>query len=773
MIEPSPILLGAEWIDHQPGGLNRYFADLFDALARDKRSHQSALVIGPTPDGLKGVFGVSSTETGLARRLEKFGLLANRLAGPCDVVNAHFALYAAAAMLHRNIRKRPLVFTFHGPWSDESASERGAQGPAGFIKSLVEKIVLRRADHIVVLSTAFKDLLVDKFAIDSERITVVAPGVDTDRFHPGDTRQARRALDLPADGMVVVSPRRLVARMGLDRLIEAWSALSRSEDDRLVIVGDGPERNALEALAKGAGVGDSVRFAGRVSDEELVSYYQAADVVAVPSIELEGYGLVVLEAAACATPVIATDVGGLGEAAAALSPDCVIASAEPRLLVEALERTRSGEVIDAAVCRQHALDHSWDAVGAKYRSIFRDVVEASRPMQAAGHRPRVAVLTHSSELAGAEIAVARLGSAIQGSVDMVFLLASHGPLCDELERRGLAYEVLPIPGSIENERRAALERPGLRHLSQAASVARYGSVVGKRLKELDVDLVQSSSLKAHVYGAVAARIARRPLAWYLHDRVDEDYLPRPAVALLRQLAKRSTVGIMANSRASLRTVPGSTIVREVVGCPVELPAQPRRSLRTGHEGTLVFGIVGRLAPWKGQEVGLRAFAEAFAGQPGMQCRVIGDALFGESEYADSLRQLVEQLGIEAQVEFRGHCDDMAAEYGELDAVVHCSIIPEPLGLVVVEAQAHGVPVIAAEAGGVLETVKHDIDGLLFEPGSASSLAQAMRQLASTPALRERLTTAGPEAAAAFAPATVAAAADNFYRKSIEHARHQW
>ena len=179
-------------------------------------------------------------------------------------------------------------------------------------------------------------------------------------------------------------------------------------------------------------------------------------------------------------------------------------------------------------------------------------------------------------------------------------------------------------------------------------------------------------------------------------------------------------------------------------------------------------MVGRIAPWKGQDVFLRAFAGAF---PDGEERglILGAPLFGEEEYERSLRALVEQLGLHDRVDLRGFTDDVAAELAEVDALVHASVIPEPFGRVIVEGMAAGLPVVAAAGGGPDEIVTEGVDGLLYPPGDVDELAARLRRVATDAGLAERLGRAGVERARAFSPELAAAQTSAFYRRVLEAA----
>jgi glycosyltransferase involved in cell wall biosynthesis len=171
----------------------------------------------------------------------------------------------------------------------------------------------------------------------------------------------------------------------------------------------------------------------------------------------------------------------------------------------------------------------------------------------------------------------------------------------------------------------------------------------------------------------------------------------------------------------------------------------------GPDAALTFGVVGRLAPQKGQREFLVAFATAFVDEPSSRARVIGAALFGEDAYAESLRTLAVDLGIAHRVDFVGFVGDVATELGHLDALVVPSLVPEGFGLTVVEGMAAGLPVVAPDAGGPAEIIRHDVDGLLVPPGDTVALADALRRLAADPTTRRRLGDAARSRAGDFTP----------------------
>jgi glycosyltransferase involved in cell wall biosynthesis len=142
-------------------------------------------------------------------------------------------------------------------------------------------------------------------------------------------------------------------------------------------------------------------------------------------------------------------------------------------------------------------------------------------------------------------------------------------------------------------------------------------------------------------------------------------------------------------------------------------------------------------------------------------------MFGEDEYEVSLRALVTQLGLDNRVEFRGFRADVWDELSNMDILVHASRIPEPFGQVILEGMAARVPVIAPEAGGPAEIVRHAENGMLYEMGNRAALSAALRELAHDPELRARLAKAGEATLAEYRPDVIVAALQTVYHDVID------
>jgi glycosyltransferase involved in cell wall biosynthesis len=361
-------------------------------------------------------------------------------------------------------------------------------------------------------------------------------------------------------------------------------------------------------------------------------------------------------------------------------------------------------------------------------------------------------------LSGAEIGLLRFVQATHGVVSSHVVLAEDGDLVGALRDAGARVDVLALEDGARSLRRSELAL-GRRQLAAGGALGRYILALRALLRDVRPDLVHTVSLKAGVYGSTAARLGGVPVVWHLHDHLTAGYLPARAVAPMRALAGWWPSGLLVPSRSVLATVGRrrSGLLTDVLPFPVPLPeaaVEPR-------EEVAVVGMLGRITPWKGQDVFLEAFAQAFpAGD--VHARIIGNALFGETDYEQELHAQAARLGIADRVEFTGFRTDVDAELRRLDVLVHASVLPDPLPGVVLEGMGMGLPVVAADAGGNPEHVVDGVNGLLHVPGDVADLARALRRAAGPLTDRAALGRAARESAHRYAPETVVEQILEFY-----------
>jgi glycosyltransferase involved in cell wall biosynthesis len=750
-------MVGLERFAERAGGLNRYVEHLVSAL-RAQNAQVLLLATGTRPDsgpGDDGILAVTPSRLWPIRLL-RLWWASQRVAPDIDVLDIHFALHGWLITHVGRLRHTPLMVHFQGPWAEEGAVE-GAGSWTTVAKRALERSVYRKADTLVALSGAFKDLLIEDYGIAASKIQVIPPGVDLVQFTPGDKAAARQHLHLEADRIVLVV-RRLVPRMGHAVLLKAWSLLCASDPSNspaLVIVGTGPSEAALRAEVHRLGLGGIVTFVGAVDADALTSYYQSADLTVVPSTDLEGFGLVVLESLASGTPVIASRIGGLADAMAPLGDQFLVPPGDHDALAETVAMYFASPRLSVAACRSLAEDFSWDAVARSHQPLYLELGD-----EQTGRPVRVVYLSHTAQMSGGELALARLLSGLTPWVEPHVILAEDGPLVQQLEASGISVEVMAMQPALQSLARDRV-MPGRLPIGAAWHALRYIVRLFRRLRQLNPDLVHTNSLKSLVYGLCAGKAARRIVVVHVRDRMAADYLPPAAIAGVRLLCRWLPDGIIANSAITMSTLPKLRCPSASISSPVELGEFSGMDRLPG-TGPLVIAMVGRIAPWKGQDLFLRAFADAFPSGD-ETALLVGSAMFGEDAYEAELHTLADTLGITDRVAFRGYEERVSMVLKEVDVLVHASVIPEPFGQVVVEGLAAGLCVIAANEGGPASIITDGVDGILCKPRDVHAYAAALTRVQTDPELRFELGRAARTAAQRFATPVVAEEVLALYR----------
>lgn len=266
-----------------------------------------------------------------------------------DVVIVHQSTAGFGPLLRRAAVPQSWIYMCLSLAHEEYASRAPqANGPAQLLRQaanrqarfLIEDYVMTRCQRIVVMSEFMRGRVMCLHRIAPEKIDLIPGAADAQQFQPPvDRAQVRHELGLPQDRTILFTLRNLVPRMGLDQLIEAISLLGEEGRDlSLLIGGDGPLRPTLLDRIGQLGLTDRVQLLGFVPEKQLCRYYQSADLVVMPTSELEGFGLVTVEALAAGAPVLGTPVGALPEVLRRIDPFLVTDGAAATDLAEGLGR---------------------------------------------------------------------------------------------------------------------------------------------------------------------------------------------------------------------------------------------------------------------------------------------------------------------------------------------------------------------------------------------------------------------------------------------------
>ena len=311
---------------------------------------------------------------------------AMREPGWYDVVHSHYWLSGQVGWLAKERWGVPLVHSFHTLAKVKNSALAAGDDPEPAARVIGEEQVVDAADRLVASTADEADQLVRLYGADPARVATVAPGVDLDRYVPGDRAAARRTVGLEDGQVLLLFVGRIQPLKAPDVLVRAAAALLERDPDlrsRLVVaIVGGPsgtgtrDPELLDELARELGIADVVRREPPVPPDRLVAYYRAAEAVVVPSYN-ESFGLVALEAQACGTPVVAASVGGLRTAVRDGVSGVLVDGHDPRayaavlgrLIARPEERHRLG-----AGGVTHARAFGWHATADGILAVYRDAL---------------------------------------------------------------------------------------------------------------------------------------------------------------------------------------------------------------------------------------------------------------------------------------------------------------------------------------------------------------------------------------------------------------
>lgn len=306
-----------------------------------------------------------------------------------DVIYSHYWLSGWVAHELRAQWNIPVVQMFHtlGRMKNRIAQEPG-QAEAD-IRIFTETDVMSWADRLIAATPAERAQLLWLYRADQRKIEIVPPGVDLARFYPVDPREAKARIGMREDDRILLFVGRIEPLKGVDNILRAVALLN--DDDPLllrnvcaIVIGGDVESASLDdellrliALRDELAVQDRVCFLGARSQDALQDYYCAAEVLIMPS-DYESFGMVALEAMACGTPVIASEIGGL----AFLVQDGVngfhVPTREPAALAARIQQVLADDSLRAVIsqaARNTAQDYDWAVIGDRLMAIFEAEIQ--------------------------------------------------------------------------------------------------------------------------------------------------------------------------------------------------------------------------------------------------------------------------------------------------------------------------------------------------------------------------------------------------------------
>ena len=308
-----------------------------------------------------------------------------------DLIFSHYWLSGLAALKLKKAWNIPVIHMFHTLALLKNKIARSEKDIEGEYRIEGEKKVLSEIDKLIVATIDEKDNLQTLYSTPADIIEVIPPGVDTNHFYPIPVDEAKEFIGIPENEKMILFVGRIEPLKGVDTLIKAISQLQQADilsrcPHYLFIIGGDPnldrdkmneEMQRLQDLRIELGVGDLVIFLGKRDQDSLQYYYSAAEMLVMPS-HYESFGMVALEAMACGTPVIATQVGGLQHLVQDQETGFTIPNNNP----DALE-----EKITVLICKpelrekmsqkstSYARSFSWNTITKKLIKIFKKTIK--------------------------------------------------------------------------------------------------------------------------------------------------------------------------------------------------------------------------------------------------------------------------------------------------------------------------------------------------------------------------------------------------------------
>lgn len=312
-----------------------------------------------------------------------------------DVIHSHYWMSGLAAeALSDAWGGTPIVHMFHTLGEMKNRVARSADEHAGKDRLDGERQVLRRADRIVVATLAELTQLRFLYKANDRKLVIIPPGVDTSHFYPIPPDEAKQYIGLKPENRMVLFVGRIEPLKGVDTLIQAMACLDLQEIHRpvhLAIIGGEPnaipqdmseEMSRLQKLCDELCMDSLVVFLGKRGQDTLPYYYSAAEVVVMPSL-YESFGMVALEAMACGTPVIASEVGGLGYLVQNGETGFTIPDSDPGALCDRLSSLLGDPHLRETMglrASEYALDYAWGKIAAQIVDLYNGLLEGKNKL---------------------------------------------------------------------------------------------------------------------------------------------------------------------------------------------------------------------------------------------------------------------------------------------------------------------------------------------------------------------------------------------------------
>lgn len=316
---------------------------------------------------------------------------ASRKSMTYDLIHSHYWLSGIASIQLKTAWNVPIIHMFHTLAKLKNQIAQNEKEIEGDFRINGELETIRVSDKIIAATVDEQFQLINLYDCIKEKIDIIPPGVDVGKFYPIPSDEAKDYLNITHDEKVLLFVGRIEPLKGVDTLIKAIAQMRKSDvlsecPHYLYIIGGDPDErkedmdneiSRLRELSRQLGVGDMIIFSGKKNQDTLQYYYSAAEIVVMPS-NYESFGMVALEAMACGTPVIATQVGGLQHLVKDQTTGFVIPHNDPDALEEKLTQLICQPSLRkklSAQCVEYARTFSWESITPRIFQLYHTTIK--------------------------------------------------------------------------------------------------------------------------------------------------------------------------------------------------------------------------------------------------------------------------------------------------------------------------------------------------------------------------------------------------------------
>ena len=310
-----------------------------------------------------------------------------------DLIHSHYWMSGVAATQLAEAWQVPVIQMFHTLGELKNRIAQSEEEKEGAYRLDGENLVIHSShiNKIIAATPTEKQQLIEYYSADPAKIEILPPGVDTDHFYDIPMDEAREFVGIPKDDLMILFVGRIEALKGIDTLLHAMSCMHKSGSNNnanLVIIGGDPsvtpekmtgEMAKLRRIVTDLKMDNTVLFLGKKNQDSLPYYYSAANVLVMPS-HYESFGMVALEAMACGTPVIASNVGGLSHLVQDEKTGYLVPNGDWAALCDKLTNLVENTELQAKLgnnAKKKAVDYAWPEIARKIIALYNQLCSIS------------------------------------------------------------------------------------------------------------------------------------------------------------------------------------------------------------------------------------------------------------------------------------------------------------------------------------------------------------------------------------------------------------